>query len=644
MQTSTMTPTTQRHRTSFLTSPTTTSTSAYPLTLSTLTFMTAHFKVSAGSRSVRSRSVGSRRGRGVLRVAGATFASLLLLFGFALAAATPAAAHAEIVSTSPAAGATVAEPVESVELRWNEIVNTGADQLKLYSSSGELATVDVTVTDFEGQTNATIIPREALDVGTWVVTWKVVSADGHLIAGSLPFTVSDGITAPLVGGSIEGSSSADRSATTSSVRSNDVSSLNGFEVPLGSDGPLDRTTETLSWLTLMVAAAALLTRRGSLVLVAAVTTVALATARSVQISTDFGSGLFSTGEARAAAAVASGGLVALLFLAVAATFGWAAITASTAGRTVIVGTIAVSFAAQAYFSGHHLDLDGAAKPVATVAHASHLVAVFVWVVAVAAAFMDRTVLQLRRTRTAATWSIGVLLLAGPLLSFLLLFPGGVDLDSPWVLLFSAKVAMIVAAAALGWLHHRRSGNLTADNTDPSRWGRTLGAEIVVFMIIAALSATLTMHRPPALDAPQSPRDSNSNTAESNTPELNTAGETLELRFSGGSTATLTIADSSAATASTWTLELRGPDGTAVDVDKITVEAANTERDIVGVDVTLLPVAAGRYEAVNTLPVPGTWQLHISYLLDQFTLEHAMATLTTPSNESPTPGVGTERTS
>jgi putative copper export protein len=364
----------------------------------------------------------------------------------------------------------------------------------------------------------------------------------------------------------------------------------------------------------------------------------------VQISSDFGSGLLSTGEAKAAAAVAVGAFAALTVTVISALVGSSRVTSSATVRRLVLAVLVAAFAAQSLFSGHHLDLDGPTRPLATVAHSAHLAAVFIWMAVVTAAFIDRSVTQLRRTRVAATWSIAVLLVAGPLLSYLLIAPTGITLDNNWILLFAAKVAAITAAAVIGWVHHRRSGSISdgVDIAGTRRWVRTLGAEIAVFVTIAALSATLTMHRPPALATPTTTTTTTATATPDPAPDMNgdkvdrsqLGNESVALTFSGGGTAALTISDLTPAVAGTWVLTVDDVGGNPVAVDKITVEAANVERDVVGVTVTLLPDGPGRYVATHILPVPGRWQLHLSYLADQFTLEHAMAAITAPAAAAP----------
>jgi len=543
--------------------------------------------------------------------------------------ANPAAAHAELVSSEPVAGAVVGS-VDRFELRWNEVVQTGDAQIRLLDTSGKPTDLTVEVDTVDNTSVAVLTPTGELAEGPWVITWKVVSADGHLISGSIPFSYEAVATPQAIIPTGELSEAEAIPQLTTDHRAHHPELLT--VAPLRSDGPLDRTTEALSWLAVLAAAGALLGLHRGFAGVAAVAGVTLGAARAAQISTDFGGGFLATGEARSAAAVAVAASV-LAFTAAA----WHVLH-----RRVVAALIAVAllmFSAQSLFSGHHLDLDGTSRMMATTAHSTHLLAMAVWVAAVIAAAMNPTERQLRTTRRLSTIALPVLVVAGSLLAYLLVFPSGSLADSTtWLAIFAAKVALMLVAIIVGWVHHRRCSEERITSTRLTTWRRTLGAEVALFTFIAAVSATLTMHTPPAVGTPSAGTVTQQNeqgTGERSTDSdssaaLNPTGDTVtgvELNFPGGAKGTLTVDSLVAASPASWTLELLDADGEPVDVAFVTVEASNAAADLTGVDVTLQNIDAGRYQATHALPVAGTWQLHITFLLDQFTLEHAMTQVT-----------------
>ncbi len=99
--------------------------------------------------------------------------------------ATPASAHATLVSTDPAEGAVLPTAPGGVTFTFDEPVQLVPKGLLAFDASGDPVDIEASAsgTEVEGD-----LP-DGLDDGTYVVTWRVVSADGHPIAGSLTFHV-----------------------------------------------------------------------------------------------------------------------------------------------------------------------------------------------------------------------------------------------------------------------------------------------------------------------------------------------------------------------------------------------------------------------------------------------------------------------
>ena len=113
-------------------------------------------------------------------------AGLLLGLVAVVLLASPAAAHATLVSVSPTNGATLTAAVAKVTFTFDEdirspstIVITGPDGHR--ASHGATSVVDNTVS-----VAATMRPRPQ-DVGRYVVAYRVVSADGHVVTGESTF-------------------------------------------------------------------------------------------------------------------------------------------------------------------------------------------------------------------------------------------------------------------------------------------------------------------------------------------------------------------------------------------------------------------------------------------------------------------------
>lgn len=114
-----------------------------------------------------------------------------------LAWAAPASAHAELIETDPAEGSVLEVAPDVVRLTFNEPVRGVPDGVQVFDAEGEpLASSSRTSDNY-----LLVTLDEDITDGTVVVAWRVVSADGHPIAGTLSFSVgapSESVDAPFV--------------------------------------------------------------------------------------------------------------------------------------------------------------------------------------------------------------------------------------------------------------------------------------------------------------------------------------------------------------------------------------------------------------------------------------------------------------
>ncbi|MCK1720220.1 CopD family protein [Bradyrhizobium sp. 141] len=110
----------------------------------------------------------------------AALATLLLAAGFASAAW----AHAALISVEPASGSMLRSAPKAVELRFNETVTPGA--IRLIDGAGR-ARNDTRVSA-SGETISVAMPAD-LPEGTAVVSYRVISQDGHSVTGSVTFSI-----------------------------------------------------------------------------------------------------------------------------------------------------------------------------------------------------------------------------------------------------------------------------------------------------------------------------------------------------------------------------------------------------------------------------------------------------------------------
>lgn len=116
----------------------------------------------------------------------ATAASAVAL-AFVLVTAAPASAHDVLASTAPAADTTVGGDLDQVTLTFSEPPLAGLESGIVVSVTGpDGAEVGAGSVDVDGSTLRTAADLTA--AGSYTVTWRSVSVDGHPISGSYRFT------------------------------------------------------------------------------------------------------------------------------------------------------------------------------------------------------------------------------------------------------------------------------------------------------------------------------------------------------------------------------------------------------------------------------------------------------------------------
>jgi copper transport protein len=123
-----------------------------------------------------------------------------------LLAPAVAGAHATIVRTTPADRAVVRTSPQEVTIRWSEAVDLGPSSVRLLSATGgEIDTPEAKHIGSDRSTAAFTVPAGLKD-GTYVVAWRVTSADSHPVSGAFSFSI--GQPSSLVTAGAPGSSSA----------------------------------------------------------------------------------------------------------------------------------------------------------------------------------------------------------------------------------------------------------------------------------------------------------------------------------------------------------------------------------------------------------------------------------------------------
>lgn len=116
------------------------------------------------------------------------------------AAPSAASAHAVLVYSVPAASSVLPSAPDQLMLDFDEDVEAGLSSIRLFDADQK--EVEIGRTELSGG-NASVVVADLprLGNGTYVVVWRVTSADGHPVNGAFPFeigTVSTGTGGDLV--------------------------------------------------------------------------------------------------------------------------------------------------------------------------------------------------------------------------------------------------------------------------------------------------------------------------------------------------------------------------------------------------------------------------------------------------------------
>jgi copper transport protein len=402
----------------------------------------------------------ARRRRSRVTVAGAALAAVLV--ALVTLSPAPVAAHAVVLSTSPADGARLDEAPPLVRVEFNERISADIGGLRVVDQDG--TRVEAGATRVEG-TAIEIDLRPGLGHGIYAASWRVISADGHLVRGAIVFAVGD--------------AEPDRAAIG----------------PLAEDGS-DQPWGALGWLgrwaayggTLVAAGGALFlavvyrgsgsSGRAGLVrtvrAAAAVGALGLLSTLPTQAARATGEGpgaLFEAGVLRAVGAEGVGlaivaGLVGLSVLAVG-------VVRSPPAAVVGAGFAAASFAA----TGHNRTSDVA--ELATVATVTHLWAAAAWLGGLVLLWQVLRAVKTAPLDEAAPGPAGS---PGPAAASGSAAELGGTVRRFSTLAAGALVVVAIAGAALTWSEGRSLAALTS--TD---YGAVLLAKLAVVALVVAVA-------------------------------------------------------------------------------------------------------------------------------------------------------------
>jgi copper transport protein len=421
-------------------------------------------------------------------VAGLLFGVLAVLAG----PAAPAAAHAALVGSDPANGTIVPDAPNRVTLTFSESVQLLPGKIQVLAPDGSRADQG----DPEGSGTTVTIPlRSGGGRGTYLVSFRVISADSHPVAGTLTYSVGAASTPPSAGAVDDGTDPVVRAAIP-------VAKYLGYAGLVLLIGPV---------LVLSLLWPHRLSRRGPARLVwTGVGLILGSTLLSLYLQAPYtaGTGLFGVDGSDLRDVLGSTfGAVMLVRLGVvvAAAFLLRPLLTGTGGETrtdlALLGVLGVAAVATWPLTGHPT-----ASPVAgvsVVVDAVHLTSMAVWLggLVMLGTFLLRQANETELGAILPIWSrwaataVGALILAGTVQALIEVQTLSGLVDSTYGRLVLAKVAL--AAAAIGVAAYARKLVLRRSAASgPRGLRRAVVAELAITAVVLGVTSVLVQIPPP----------------------------------------------------------------------------------------------------------------------------------------------------
>ncbi|WP_034996975.1 copper resistance CopC family protein [Beijerinckia mobilis] len=114
------------------------------------------------------------------------FLSALFVLSAALLTSQRALPHAIVLNSSPAINAVVTGESVAIHLHFNSRIDHARSKLTLYAPDGTQGNISLSADSPADDLNTEV---KALTPGAWRLRWQVLSTDGHITRGDIPFTV-----------------------------------------------------------------------------------------------------------------------------------------------------------------------------------------------------------------------------------------------------------------------------------------------------------------------------------------------------------------------------------------------------------------------------------------------------------------------
>lgn len=536
--------------------------------------------------------------------------AILVVFASASIAPSPALAHATLVAATPSEGATLDRPPSRVVLRFDEPVSTVAGSVRVFDDDVER--VDAGDVEKPSSDEVAVALPADLPGGTYVVAWRVLSADSHPIRGAYAFSVGkpSGDASAVIEAVID--AEAESEAVDASLAVVRYVGLALILLCVGGAAVLafvvDPRDVRASWHWVALALAGALLALDSIAWIALTGVKAAGFSLGEVFRWSLSSDVVETGFGQVWVARALLGL-ALAALAVLS-------VRSRSDRSLPLLVLAAAIAVTPALSGH-ARVEGS---LAILSDAVHVVAAGVWVGGLAFLVLvlveaggDRWSLAssaVPRYSMLAVASVVALVGSGVLNGFLEVRSWHALWETSYGQLLLVKVGLLLPLLALGAFNNRVSvPRLKAAASSQARrpFARTVALEIALMLVIVGVTAALVAEPPAKAQV----------TADSG--PVSREGRIGPYEYS-------LLVDPARTGSNALHLFVLDKTGQLARVDQVTVSASLPEADIGPLELASAPAGPGHIITAAELPLAGDWQLQLAVRKGEFDQWNAVVDL------------------
>jgi copper transport protein len=494
--------------------------------------------------------------------------------------AAPAHAHAVLVASSPVDGAHLDAAPTEVRLTFDESVGLVPGAAQVISTTGLRADTGGAHLSADGTT--IVVPlRPDLPHGSYSATWRVVSADTHIVSGSISFGVGQDAGAPAItpadhsGALTVGANLARGVLFVGLVLASGIAVVCRTLWPLALSAARIRALIGGGWALLGLATGAQFLLQGP------------------QSLNRGWAAVFSV-DALADTLNSRTGAVLIVRAVILALLG---VALRRRASPAVLATCTTALAVTVVLYGHA----GAGEQVwlAVAVTTAHVLAMTVWLgglVALCVAVLPAgDPPNLRRWSLVGFSCISVLILTGEYQAWRQVRPVEALWSTGYGITLSIKLALVTALVAVAYLGQRR--------LDPPVLRRTVPAELALGLAVVVVTTVLVS---------QAPARTTYGPAETLTAPLDTRSARIHLDTTRRGPTSISVAVLNAA-------------GRPVDADSVTGSLSSADAGIAALKVKFSPARDGAWRSADAVvPLPGSWTLNLTI---EFSTSDAVATTT-----------------